>query len=100
MHVQKCNATENVHIKERISQLDEKAVERVTAQKDAVIERHKTQLDSLRGQLANVKHSQATVTAKFNDLLRRWNAVWQEPEMTVAWRRVEMRKEQEAKEKA
>ncbi len=88
------------HIKERISQLDEKAVERVAAQKDAVIERQETQIDCLRGQLANVKHSQATLTAKFNDLLRSWNTVWQEPEMTDAWKQVEMRKEQEAKEKA
>ena len=29
-----------------------------------------------------------------------WNAIWQEPEMTEAWKRVEARKEQEAKEKA
>ena len=36
----------------------------------------------------------------YNDLKVRWNAIWQEPEMTEAWKRVEARKEQEAKEKA
>ena len=36
----------------------------------------------------------------YNDLKARWNAIWQEPEMTDAWRRVEARKEEYAKEKA
>ena len=36
----------------------------------------------------------------YNDLKARWNAIWQEPEMTDAWRRVEARKEKETKEKA
>ncbi len=36
----------------------------------------------------------------YNDLKARWNAIWQEPEMTDAWRRVEARKEEDAKEKA
>ena len=35
----------------------------------------------------------------YNDLKVRWNAIWQEPEMTDAWRRVEARKEEDAKEK-
>ncbi len=38
--------------------------------------------------------------ANYNELRTRWNAIWQEPEMTEAWQRVEQRKEQEAKEKA
>ena len=36
----------------------------------------------------------------YNDLKARWNAIWQEPEMTDAWRRVEARKEKDAEEKA
>ncbi len=80
---------ENVHIKERISQLDEKAVERVT-----------TQLGYVKEELARTQSYNATLAAKYNELRNRWNTVWQEPEMTDAWRRVEMRKEQEAKEKA
>ncbi|MCF2580226.1 hypothetical protein I6E38_14210, partial [Prevotella stercorea] len=35
-----------------------------------------------------------------NDLKARWNAIWQEPEMIDAWRRVEVRKKEDAKEKA
>ena len=35
-----------------------------------------------------------------NKQIEGWNAIWQEPEMTDAWRRVEVRKEREAKEKA
>ncbi len=80
---------ENVHIKERISQLDEKAVERVT-----------TQLGYVKEELASTKSYNATLAAKYNELKNRWNTVWQEPEITDAWKQVEMRKEQEAKEKA
>ena len=80
---------ENVHTKERISQLDEKAVERVT-----------TQLGYVKEELASTQSYNATLAAKYNELKNRWNTVWQEPEMTDAWKQVEMRKEQEAKEKA
>ena len=36
----------------------------------------------------------------YNDLKARWNAIWQEPEMTEAWKKVEIRKEQEETAKA
>lgn len=81
--------TENNKVKQRISQLDEKAVERVT-----------TQLVYAKEELTSAKSYNTTLMEMYNDLKARWNAIWQEPEMTDAWRRVEARKEEEAKEKA
>ena len=81
--------TENNKVKQRISQLDEKAVERVT-----------TQLVYAKEELASAKSYNTTLMEMYNDLKARWNAIWQETEMTDAWRRVEARKEEEAKEKA
>ena len=81
--------TENNKVKQRISKLDEKAVERVT-----------TQLVYAKEELASAKSYNTTLMEMYNDLKARWNAIWQEPEMTDAWRRLEVRKEREAKEKA
>ena len=81
--------TENNKVKLHISQLDEKAVERVT-----------TQLVCAKEELASAKSYNTTLMEMYNDLKARWNAIWQEPEMTDAWRGVEARKEREAKEKA
>lgn len=81
--------TENNKVKQRISQLDEKAVERVT-----------TQLVCAKEELASAKSYNTTLMEMYNDLKARWNAIWQEPEMTDAWRRVEARKEKETREKA
>ena len=81
--------TENNKVKQRIFQLDEKAVERVT-----------TQLVYAKEELASVKSYNTTLMEMYNDLKARWNAIWQEPEITDAWRRVEARKEKETKEKA
>lgn len=81
--------TENDKVKQHISQLDEKAVERVT-----------TQLVHAKEELASAKSYNTTLMEMYNDLKARWNAIWQEPEMTDAWRRVEARKEKETKEKA
>ena len=81
--------TENDKVKQHISQLDEKAVERVT-----------TQLVYAKEELASAKSYNTTLMEMYNDLKARWNAIWQEPEMTDAWRRVEARKEKETKEKA
>lgn len=80
---------ENAKVKQRISQLDEKAVERVA-----------TQLRYAKDELASAKSYNAALAERYNDLKARWNAIWQEPEMTDAWRRVEARKEKETKEKA
>ena len=81
--------TENNKVKQRISQLDEKVVERVT-----------TQLVNAKEELASAKSYNTTLMEMYNDLKARWNAIWQEPEITEAWRRVEARKEEDAKEKA
>lgn len=81
--------TENHKVKQRISQLDEKAVERVT-----------TQLVNAKEELASAKSYNTTLMEMYNDLKARWNAIWQEPEMAEAWHRVEARKEEDAKEKA
>ena len=81
--------TENNKVKQHISQLDEKAVGRVA-----------TQLVCAKEELASAKSYNTTLMEMYNDLKARWNAIWQEPEMTDAWRRVEARKEKETKEKA
>lgn len=81
--------TENNKVKQRIFQLDEKAVERVTSQ-----------LVYAKEELASTKNYNTTLMEMYNDLKVRWNAIWQEPEMTEAWKRVEARKKREAKEKA
>ena len=81
--------TENKKVKQRISQLDEKAVERVTIQ-----------LVCAKEELASAKSYNTTLMEMYNDLKARWNAIWQEPEMADAWRRVEACKEKETKEKA
>lgn len=81
--------TENNNVKQRISQLDEKAVERVT-----------TQLVCAKEELASAQSYNTTLFEMYNDLKARWNAIWQEPEMAEAWHRVEARKEEETKEKA
>lgn len=80
---------ENVKVKQRISQLDEKAVERVA-----------TQLGYVKEELVSVKSYNAELAEKYNDLKTRWNAIWQEPEMKEAWQRVETRKKQEETAKA
>lgn len=80
---------ENNKVKQHISQLDEKAMERVT-----------TQLVCAKEELASAKSYNTTLMEMYNDLRARWNAIWQETEMTDAWRRVEARKEKETKEKA
>lgn len=80
---------ENVKIKQRISQLDEKAVKRVA-----------TQLGYAKEELASAKSYNAALAEKYNDLKARWSAIWQEPEMKEAWQRVEKRKEQEETAKA
>ena len=77
--------TGNDKVKQRISQLDEKAVERVT-----------TQLVYAKEELASAKSYNTTLMEMYNDLKARWNAIWQEPEMTDARRRVEARKEKES----
>ena len=69
--------------------LDEKAVERVT-----------TQLVYAKEELASAKKYNTTLMEMYNDLKARWNAIWQEPEMTDAWRQVGARKEKVTKEKA
>lgn len=81
--------TENNKVKQRISQLDEKAMERVT-----------TQLVYAKEELASAKSYNTTLMEMYNDLKARWNVFLQEPEMTDAWRRLEARKEKDAKEKA
>ena len=80
---------ENAKVKQRISQLDEKAVERVTIQ-----------LGYAKEELASAKSYNAALAERYNELKTRWNAIWQESEMTEAWKQVEARKEQEETAKA
>ena len=90
---------ENTEVKQRISQLDENAVRRVTAQKDAVIESLNTQLSSRNEDVAKLKTDYNTLWEKYKILVLQWNDLTKQPEIIEAVKRVEERKEQEAEAK-
>ena len=91
--------TENNKVKQRISQLDENAVRRVTAQKDVVIERLNTQLASKNEDIAKLKTEYNTLWKKSKILVLQWNDLTKQPEIIEAVKRVEVRKEQDAEAK-
>ena len=78
----------------RISQLDEKAVRRVTAQKDIVIERLNTQLVSKNEDITKLKTDYNTLWEKYKILVLQWDDMTKQPEIIEAVKRVEERKEQ------
>ena len=90
---------ENTEVNQRISQLDEKAVRRVTAQKDAVIESLNTQLVSKNEDITKLKTDYNTLWEKYKILVLQWNDLTKQPEIIEAVKRVEERKEQEAEAK-
>lgn len=87
---------ENMEVKQRISQLDENAVRRVTAQKDAVIERLNTKLASKNEDITKLKTDYNTLWEKYRILVIQWNDLTKQPEIIEAVKHVEERKEQEA----
>ena len=90
---------ENAKVKQHISQLDENAVRRVTAQKDAVIESLNTQLSSKSEDVAKLKTDYNTLWEKYKILVLQWNDLTKQPEIIEAVKRVEVRKEQDAEAK-
>ena len=90
---------ENTEVKQHISQLDENAVRRVTAQKDAVIESLNTQLASKNEDNTKLKTEYNTLWEKYKILVLQWNDLTKQPEIIEAVKRVEERKEQEAEAK-
>ena len=90
---------ENTEVKQRISQLDENAVRRVTAQKDAFIERLNTHLVSKNEDITRLKTDYNTLWEKYKILVIQWNDLTKQPEIIEAVKRVEERKEQEAEAK-
>ena len=90
---------EIMEVKQRISQLDENAVRRVTAQKDAVIESLNTQLASKNEDITKLKTDYNTLWEKYKILIIQWNDLTKQPEIIEAVKRVEDRKEQEAEAK-
>lgn len=90
---------ENTEVKQRISQLDENAVRRVTAQKDAVIESLNTQLASKNEDITKLKTDYNTLWKKYKILVIQWNDLTKQPEIIEAVKRVKERKEQEAEAK-
>ena len=100
--LQKGNDTlkaENTEVKQRISQLDENAVRRVTVQKDAVIERLNTHLVSKNEDITRLKTDYNTLWEKYKILVLQWNDLTKQPEIIEAVKRVEVRKEQDAEAK-
>mgnify|MGYP004471372253 FL=1 len=90
---------ENAKVKQHISQLDENAVRRVTAQKDAVIESLNTHLVSKNEDITRLKTDYNTLWKKYKILVLQWNDLTKQPEIIEAVKRVEERKEQEAEAK-
>lgn len=90
---------ENTEVKQRISQFDENAVRRVTAQKDAVIESLNTQLSSKSEDVAKLKTDYNTLWEKYKILVLQWNDLTKQPEIIEAVKRVEELKEQETEAK-
>lgn len=90
---------ENTEVKQRISQLDESAVRRVTTQKDAVIESLNTHLVSKNEDITRLKTDYNTLWEKYKILVLQWNDLTKQPEIIEAVKRVEERKEQEAEAK-
>lgn len=90
---------ENTEVKQRILQLDENAVRRVTAQKDAVIESLNTHLVSKNEDITRLKTDYNTLWEKYKILVLQWNDLTKQPEIIEAVKRVEERKEQEAEAK-
>ena len=90
---------ENTEVKQRISQLDENAVRRVTAQKDAVIESLNTQLASKNEDITKLKTDYNTLWEKYKILVIQRNDLTKQPEIIEAVKRVKERKEQEAEAK-
>ena len=90
---------ENAKVKQHISQLDENAVRRVTAQKDVVIERLNTQLVSRNEDITKLKTVYNTLWEKYKILVLHWNDLTKQHELIEAVKRVEDRKEQEAEAK-
>ena len=90
---------ENTEVNQHISQLDENAVRRVTAQKDAVIESLNTQLVSKNEDITKLKTDYNTLWEKYKILVLQWNDLTKQPEIIEAVKRVEERKEQEAEAK-
>ena len=100
--LQKGNDTlkaENTVVKQRISQLDENAVRRVTVQKDAVIESLNTQLVSKNEDITRLKTDYNTLWEKYKILVLQWTDLTKQPEIIEAVKRVEVRKEQDAEAK-
>lgn len=100
--LQKGNDTlkaENTEVKQRISQLDENAVRRVTVQKDAVIESLNTQLVSKNEDITRLKTDYNTLWEKYKILVLQWTDLTKQPEIIEAVKRVEVRKEQDAEAK-
>lgn len=91
---------ENTEVKLRISQLDENAVRRVTAQKDAVIERLNTQLTSKNEDIKKLKTDYNTLWEKYKILVLQWNDLTKQPEIIEAFKRVEERKRKKREEQA
>ena len=79
--------TENNKVKQRISQIDEKGC----GASDYSICLYMQRM---------TKSYNTTLMEMYNDLKARWNVICQESEMPDAWRRVDARKEEDAKEKA
>ena len=87
---------ENASVKERISQLDEKAVKRVAAEKDEVIDRLKKQLSAARDELTDIGKDYNALMSKYRYIVLQWNEMKQQPEIIEALQRVEKRKQEEA----
>ena len=87
---------ENTEVKQRISQLDESVIRRITVQKDAVIEKLNTKLTFQNEDIAKLKTDYNTLWGKYKIIVLQWDDLTKQPEVVEAIKRIEERKEQEA----
>ena len=87
---------ENAIVKERISQLDENAVERLTTKKNEVIGRLTGQLSTAKKELVNMGNDYNALLSKYKYFVLQWNEMKQQPEIIEAILCVKKRKQEEA----
>lgn len=88
----------NNQVKQRISELDEHAVENLRKEKDAEISRLKKQLKEQGIELTNEKKDLTRIYSKYTSLVDTYNDLWQQPEFLAARDQYRRRKEHEAAE--
>ena len=85
---------DNKFLRDKMSKIDENAIEKLRREKDSII-------SSLQTKLSSVTSRATTAESNLSDLRNRWNSIWSHPEMCNCWDEIVKREkaEREAKER-